>query len=399
MIKRETRRNIVDHIKMENIHFSGRMGEYDFLSRIYDLEKLPSLSTYHKNAFEEIKSYEEDISYYREMNWIFNDTRFRLLGGEDELFLRFICEMAHPLVRANRDDATKITRIANEWLKEDGWELFPLQEKAVGKIFSFRQTTAVQKPKEDEVVHIWEHGKLRFFISHRDKHKADAKKLGEELSKYSISSFVAHDSIQAMSTWKHEIMKALQTMDACLCYITSDFYDSEWTNQEVGFALAKGIPIYLYSVDKTDPKGFKLDTQAIKTGLPDLIGCIKKDFTSNSAFKKIYLDKLITARDGSFDLAKEKFFDVVGLRFNDAEIEEIIKAVSPATGIRESVNKLNAILQDAIKDGHRTHPLLRKYTSYRQYLENDIIAHHSSKTFSFKQIGPWGYEVIEGRKK
>lgn len=384
---------------MENFQFSGRMSEFDFLSRLYELEKLPSLYTGYKNASVEIKAYEEDINYYQETNWVFNDTRFQLSGGDDELFLKFISLMAHPLVRPNLDEAIRIIRIANDWLTEDGWELYPTQEKAVGMIYSYRQTKALQKPKEDEVAHIWEKGKLRFFISHRDAHKVAAKELGKELSPYGISSFVAHDSIQAMSTWKHEIMKALQTMDACLCFITNDFYESEWTNQEVGFALARGIPIYLYSVDKTDPRGFKLDTQAIKSGFSDLISCIKKDFSGNSSFKRIYLDNFIAARDGSFDRAKNRFFDLLGLRFNDAEIEEIIKNIAPKSGIREPVNKLNAILQDGLKDDHKGHVLLRNYSTYWQYLENEIIAHHSLKVFSFEAIGDWGYEIIEGKKK
>jgi hypothetical protein len=87
---------------------------------------------------------------------------------------------------------------------------------------------------------IWEEGKIRIFISHKDEKKIEAKKLAVILDSLGVSSFVAHDSIQPMLTWKNEIYKALQTMDAFVCFITEDYYGSVWTNQEIGFALAKG---------------------------------------------------------------------------------------------------------------------------------------------------------------
>jgi nucleoside 2-deoxyribosyltransferase len=398
VIKRETRKNIIDHFDMEGIHFSGRMSDMDFLGRLYDLKKLPSHDPRHEDAAGDIWQHSVNNNDY-EGNWVFGDDRFGLLNGSHETFLKFICDMAHPLVRPDTSEANRITVIANDWLREDGWELYPVREIAGGRILSFRQINAIEKPKESEVAHIWEPSKLRFFISHRDKHKAEAKQLGEELKKYGISSFVAHDSIQAMSTWKHEIMKALQTMDACLCFITSDFYDSEWTNQEVGFALARGIPIYLYSVDKTDPKGFKLDTQAIKTGTSELVNCIKRDFSSNSSFKRSFIDSLIEAKDGSFNFAKDTFCNILGITFNDPEIEEIIKAVTAKSGESERVNKLQAILLDGIEDRHKNNLHLRNYSMYREYFENNIVSHHTTKSFTFQKIGDWEFKVTESRKK
>ena len=279
---------------MENIHFSGRMSEIDFLKRLYSLEELPSYDQRYKNALEDIWQHTQNNCDY-EGNWVFDDVRFKLKEGTDAQFLNFLCEMLHPLVRPDKNEVKEILSISNDWLGVDGYELFPENKVVNGNIYKFGPIVGNSKaiPSEDELSTIWEPSKLRFFISHRDIKKSGAKELGVELKKYGLSCFVAHDSIQAMSTWKHEIMKALQTMDAFVCYITEDFYASEWTNQEVGYALARGVPIYLYSVDKTDPKGFKSDTQAIKTGFKQLLNCIKKDFSSNSTFKKFFIDEEI----------------------------------------------------------------------------------------------------------
>lgn len=392
LIKRETRKNIIDHFEIENIHFSGRMTDIDFLERLYNLKKLPSSDPRFENAAGDIWQHSVNNSDY-EGNWVFGDDRFGLLNGSEETFLRFICEMAHPLVRPDTSEAKRILVIANDWLREEGWELYPLREIAGGKILAFREASKAQKLQENEVAHIWLPNMLRFFISHRDVHKVNAKKLGEDLMTYGISSFVAHDSIQAMSTWKHEIMKALQTMDAFLCYITNDFYNSEWTNQEIGFALAKGVPIYLYSIDGTDPKGFKLDTQAIKTGLPDLISCIKGDFSRHSVFKNKFLANFIAARDGSFSWAKDKFFELVGLEFTDSEITSIVDAFSAKA--KTSINQLGAVLYDPIKDEHKRHPRLRNYSYYREYLNNDILKLHSTSRFEVRVlINQWNSEDV-----
>ena len=398
VIKRETRRSILDHFDMENISFSGRMSDLDFLQRIYPLKEMESYDGRYENAYVDIAHHTVNNDDYQG-NWVFREDRFHLVDGTDEVFLKFVCEMAHPLVCPEASQANRIVTIANDWLREDGWELYPVRDIAGGKIFSCRQMNAVQIPKEAEVAHIWEQDKLRFFISHRDNHKVEAKKLASELGKVGISSFVAHDSIQAMSTWKNEIMKALQTMDACLCYITSDFYESVWTNQEVGFALARGVPIYLYSADRTDPQGFKLDTQAIKAGVSDLVTCIKRDFSGNPTFKKSFLDGFVEARDGSFALARERFTGLLGLSFNDREIEGIVAAITSVSGVKEPVNKLNAILLDPIEDRHKSHPLLRGHTTYREHLEKVILPAHTSKTFDFKQLGDWKFQAVEKEKR
>ena len=398
MIKRETKRSVLDHFDMENIAFSGRMDDLGFLQRIYSLKEMESYDSRYENAYIDIAHHTVNNDDYQG-NWVFREDRFHLVDGTNEEFLKFVCEMAHPLVRPDVSQASRIVAVANDWLREDGWELYPVREIAGGKIFSFRQMNAVQIPKEADVVHIWGQGKLRFFISHRDDHKVDAKKLALELGKVGISSFVAHDSIQPMSTWKNEILKALLTMDACLCYITQDFYESVWTNQEVGFALARGVPIYLYSADKTDPQGFKLDTQAIKAGVPNLVNCIKRDFSGNPTFKKVFLDEFGKARDGSFAFARERFMGLLGLSFNDQEIEEIVAALTSASGATETVNKLNAILLDPIEDRHKGHPLLRGHSTYREYLEKVILPAHSAKTFEFKKLGDWKFQAVEKQKR
>ena len=394
MIKRETKKDIFDHFDMEQFFFAGRMGELKFLSGLYDLKKLPSYDPRHKNAEEDIGTHVYHGDY--QGNFPFEEERFELLA-DDEKFLKFIARMAHPLVHPDAQQAQRIITIANDWLKVDGWEFYPDRAIAGGTIYGYRETMAVQKPKEEEeVASIWETGKLRFFISHRDVHKKNASEFSNKLSPYGKSGFVAHDNIESNSVWKKEIMKALQTMDACICYLTSDFHESVWTNQEVGYAIAKGAPIYFYSIDGSVHKGFKYDQQAFKKGFFDLIEGIKKDFQGHPKFKRIFIDNFISARDGSFFNAKNRFFDLVGLEFSDKEIEEIISAFFMKS---KYGNQLNAILTDSILSDHQKNPRLKDYTLYREYLEQEILNKHSANAYYIELIDERNVPQIKDRRQ
>ena len=116
---------------------------------------------------------------------------------------------------------------------------------------------------------IWNPDQVRLFISHRDAHKVEAKRLANLLAEYGISSFVAHDTIEPMSTWQNEIVKGLETMEIMLVFLTDDFHESDWTNQEVGFALGRNIPIISLKLGVTDPRGFIGVQQALKNNPHD----------------------------------------------------------------------------------------------------------------------------------
>lgn len=101
------------------------------------------------------------------------------------------------------------------------------------------------------------------FISHRAEYKGQVANLAEFLGAYNVSCFVAHEHIQVNKEWQKEIEKALNSMEVFLAFITNDFFASEWTNQEIGFALAKGVPIISVKWENCDPKGFIAEKQAL----------------------------------------------------------------------------------------------------------------------------------------
>jgi hypothetical protein len=101
----------------------------------------------------------------------------------------------------------------------------------------------------------WKEGTLKVFTSHLAIHRKFAGELQEQLAKLGISAFVAHNDIEPTSEWQTEIENALATCDSLVALLHSDFHKSNWTDQEIGFAMGRGIPIFAVRVGQ-DPYGF-----------------------------------------------------------------------------------------------------------------------------------------------
>lgn len=101
----------------------------------------------------------------------------------------------------------------------------------------------------------WQPGMMRLFITHLAKHKVFAAQLQASLLNYGISSFVAHNDIEPAREWQNEIEAALATCDALVALLHEDFHASNWTDQEIGFAMGRGVPVSSVRLGQT-PYGF-----------------------------------------------------------------------------------------------------------------------------------------------
>lgn len=128
-----TRREIFDRLIVDNVAWYGSLAEIEFLDRLFDLRQLPSNDP-------RLKSMRADVNQHRLNNndwqddWVYWDRRLDLLHGPDDVVLRFLCEMVHPVVRREPTEASKMIAIFNEHLAADGWAIVP------GKPISGRPT-------------------------------------------------------------------------------------------------------------------------------------------------------------------------------------------------------------------------------------------------------------------
>lgn len=101
----------------------------------------------------------------------------------------------------------------------------------------------VHPTRKVEESRFWQPGYFRLFLSHISKFKGKTTALQKALRVYGISSFVAHVDIRPTKEWEQEIENALFSMDALAALLMTGFKASDWTDQEVGVAVGRGVPI------------------------------------------------------------------------------------------------------------------------------------------------------------
>jgi len=97
--------------------------------------------------------------------------------------------------------------------------------------------------------------------SNEDAHAAGALKVKLESSYYPC--FLAHEDIVATSDWHEEIWKTLHSSKAFVGLVTEDFNSSAFCQQEIGAALALGLPSLLVFAGSRKLAGFAKRFQAV----------------------------------------------------------------------------------------------------------------------------------------
>jgi hypothetical protein len=100
----------------------------------------------------------------------------------------------------------------------------------------------------------WKDGYFKVFISHLASKKETAAELKDALEAFAISAFVAHEDVKPAKEWQDEIELALRTCDCVVALMDEGFHRSKWTDQELGFAIGRDLPIIPINMG-TEPYG------------------------------------------------------------------------------------------------------------------------------------------------
>jgi hypothetical protein len=96
-------------------------------------------------------------------------------------------------------------------------------------------------PVESQV--LWGPEPGRAFLSHVHENREFAGEVKGFLPHFGISGFVAHADINPSKQWRGAIKEALATCHIFVAFIDDGFHQSQWCDQEVGWALSRDIPI------------------------------------------------------------------------------------------------------------------------------------------------------------
>lgn len=118
--------------------YYGRLSEIDFLKRIYDLKSLQSFDNRFDDAEGDVWQHTINNDDYEE-GWIFEDDRFELLNGDDEVLLKFLCAVFHPAVRFESGYWKEFLDAVNGFLRNDGYELYPESKISGRDVYGWRK--------------------------------------------------------------------------------------------------------------------------------------------------------------------------------------------------------------------------------------------------------------------
>ncbi|MGP8444182.1 abortive infection family protein [Burkholderia vietnamiensis] len=139
-VPRQVRINILDGMRLESVAWHGQLNDVEFLSRLYDLQQLSSHDSRFKDAARDIWQHRINNDDW-DLDWVYSDDRFDLVGGPADSFLRFLCEVVHPIVRPDRDEVIKLVSHFNDQLRQVGWELYEEERIAGRPRFAYRQVS------------------------------------------------------------------------------------------------------------------------------------------------------------------------------------------------------------------------------------------------------------------
>lgn len=197
----------------------------------------------------------------------------------------------------------------------------------------------------------WRAGCFKLFVSHLSDHRAEVAELQTSLHEFHISAFVAHTDIQPTKEWEEEILQALSSADAALAMLHETFHASNWTDQECGAALGRGILCIAVSFGKA-PYGFLGRFQALN-GEHKAMGALAQDvfqiLLSHKQTRKRMTEALVRRFEESNSFAEAKantsllervpFFDErMSRKISEAAANDY--QISHAFGVPERVERL-----------------------------------------------------------
>ncbi len=179
---------------------------------------------------------------------------------------------------------------------------------------------------------IWTEEGCRVFLSHKTDFKKEAAELKDKLMLYGISCFVAHEDIHPTKDWQNEIENALFSMDAFVALMTEGFHDSLWTDQEVGVAYGRGVPIISIKLGK-DPYGFIGKFQALSCSWDTAAKEIVKILVMHDQMLSAYIVAVQNCPDYEHGVALSALLPFIN-KLSNQQADDLVSAFNENSQVR-----------------------------------------------------------------
>ena len=264
-----------------------------YKNKLENLKELPCLFTYEFDRNGKTIGY---IGYIKSIH----ETQFY---SKKRVIIEYSLDKNYPYVKIDRNNNSDLLSLGIT----DNFELHRVH-LAVKEINLFKfisESLSKQIPKKPRYTKkhkedIWGENykdKTLLFFSYKEneeeKRMTLLSNIKKKLEEENFKCFIAKENISATLQWKEEIFKALDTMHIFIGFVTKDFHKGVFTNQEIGYALKRGVPRIFLGLENSTTKGFvsheqtlvdidwnnchKKIIETIKARVPDLYTPIPKE--------------------------------------------------------------------------------------------------------------------------
>ena len=125
---------------------------------------------------------------------------------------------------------------------------------------------------------------FRIFLSFISAHGDYATEVKTKMERLGFDAFLSHIDTESNTVWQENIERALDSCDALVALLTPGYNGSVWTDQEVGWAYGRKVPVIGVRLGM-DPYGFIARLQGV-TGenaeevVTEVIAALKRDARS-----------------------------------------------------------------------------------------------------------------------
>lgn len=191
---------------------------------------------------------------------------------------------------------------------------------------------------------------LRLFFSYSTENKHIVGDLKQHLELRGFEVFLAHEDIEPCIEWQDDIIKNLLRSDIFIPLFTDEFKNSDWTDQEIGIAIASDkfvIPLQTTIA----PYGFigriqslKINEAYLEGTANEIIKLIKNKSKFGEDMKSFAINALTLS--GSFAQAKAraKLLDDFET-FTASEVNRILVATKENGQIHESYGARDVLIR------------------------------------------------------
>ena len=247
---------------------------------------------------------------------------------------------------------------------------------------------------------------LFVFASHLAAHRSLVGAVGEELLRYGVTLFVAHDSIADDAAWHLEIEKGLDTAHAGVVFLHEGFRASAWCDQEVGWLLGRHVPVlpFNFGITPYGPLG-KLQAGPERSSDPqDIAERILERLRSQPALNASLCASLVGAmlKSRSFNRT-DRIWSILRVLNCDADqCAQLLDAIKNnnqvygASSPHDSGRPYREVILEYIRDQPESAAIANDIDAYEEFLRREQAEHKAARATLQSPIPP-GFASRPGR--